>query len=73
MPPENIVLAGFPGSLFNQTRVYDPVFEKRISILEADFDILTDFVMRFQLGAWPPPVTAAAPATGGEDAPASCQ
>lgn len=55
MPPENIALVSFPGDLFKQTRVYDPVFDKRIAILDADFAILSDFVMRFQMGAWPPP------------------
>jgi anionic cell wall polymer biosynthesis LytR-Cps2A-Psr (LCP) family protein len=53
MPPENILLASFPGDLFKQTRVFDPVFDKRIAIVEADFDILRDFVSRFQAGTWP--------------------
>ena len=53
MPPQNIVLASFPGELFKQTRVYDPVFEKRIAILDADFAILRDYVTRFQTGEWP--------------------
>ncbi|MBK6645530.1 MAG: LCP family protein [Anaerolineales bacterium] len=53
MPPRNIALASFPGDLFKQTRVFDPVFDKRIAILDADFVILTDFVTRFQMGTWP--------------------
>lgn len=73
MPPENIMLTGFPGSLFKQTRVFDPVFDKRISILEADFVILTDFVTRFQLGAWPQPVVNTSPVTDQEDTAVSCQ
>lgn len=77
MPPENISLASFPGDLFKQTRVYDPVFDKRIAILEADFVILRDFVMRFQLGAWPPPAasssTPAPSAIDEEDTAYVCQ
>ena len=61
MPPENIVLASFPASLFKQTRVFDPVFDKRIAILDADFIILTDFVTRFQMGSWPPEAAASTP------------
>jgi len=74
MSPENIVLAAFPGELFKQTRVYDPVFEKRISIVEADFAILTDFVLRFQAGTWPIPLpTDTSSNTEDEDAPSICQ
>ncbi|MCK6583840.1 MAG: LCP family protein [Anaerolineales bacterium] len=61
MPPENIVLASFPADLFKQTRVFDPVFDKRISILDADFDILRDFVMRFQMGTWPAQAAISSP------------
>ncbi|MDP1716241.1 MAG: LCP family protein [Anaerolineales bacterium] len=57
LPPQNIVFASFPIELFNQTREYDPVFEKRISILDADFNIMRDYVMRFQNGSWPEPST----------------
>jgi LCP family protein required for cell wall assembly len=72
-PPENIVLTAFPGDLFRQTRVYDPVFEKRISILDADFAILTDFVLRFQMGTWPIPSPADENARPDEDAPVICE
>lgn len=75
MPPENIVLASFPADLFKQTRVYDPVFEKRISILSADFDILRDFVARFQMGAWPVQAASSTPSPliDEEDAAFVCQ
>ncbi|MBN8580638.1 MAG: LCP family protein [Anaerolineae bacterium] len=72
MPPENIQLASFPADLFKQTRTFDPVFDKRIAILDADFTILRDFVARFQAGTWP---TAAAPSTAvdEEDTPIICE
>jgi hypothetical protein len=75
MPPENITLASFPGDLFKQTRVFDPVFDKRIAILDADFAILSDFVTRFQLGMWPLPSTSSASSSviDEEDAPSICQ
>ena len=56
--PRRSQLASFPADLFKQTRTFDPVFDKRIAILDADFTILRDFVSRFQAGTWP---TAAAP------------
>lgn len=72
--PENIMLAAFPSDLFEQTRVYDPVFEKRISVVDADFDILTDFVTRFQAGTWPvPSAVDSSSAASDEDAPIICE
>lgn len=74
MPPENILLASFPGDLFKQTRVFDPVFDKRIAIVDADFEILSDFVARFQAGTWPVPVPADSNSgIDDEDAPSVCQ
>jgi len=72
--PEDIMLAAFPSDLFEQTRVYDPVFEKRISVVDADFDILTDFVTRFQAGTWPvPSAVDSSSAASDEDAPIICE
>ena len=75
MPPQNIALASFPSDLFKQTRVFDPVFDKRIAILDADFVILTDFVTRFQMGTWPPQASAStpSPAVNQEDSAFVCE
>ena len=75
LPGENILLASFPGELFKTTRVFDPVFDKRISIVDADFEILRDFVTRFQAGTWPVPVSADTTSTGidNEDAASVCE
>lgn len=73
MPPQNIQLASFPGELFKQTRTYDPVFEKRIAILEADFDILRDYVARFQAGTWPAEVSDDPANEEEEDTPMVCE
>jgi LCP family protein required for cell wall assembly len=64
LPPENIAFAGFPQELFKSTRVYDPVFDKRISILDADFEVMRQYVAQFQAGVWPPPNAGA---TAGEE------
>lgn len=55
LPAENIAFASFPQELFTQTRVFDPVFEKRVFIWDVDFKILSDYVSRFQAGTWPEP------------------
>ncbi len=69
--PQNIVLTSFPQELFDQTREFDPVFNKRISILDADFNILSDYVRQFHAGAWPASIVAASPAEN-EDSPMIC-
>lgn len=69
LPPQNIVFASFPQELFKQTREYDPVFDKRISILDADFNIMRDYVMRFQNGSWPAPSSELPAADEAESTP----
>ncbi|MBL8050612.1 MAG: LCP family protein, partial [Anaerolineales bacterium] len=73
MPPENISLVSFPGDLFKTTREFDPVFDKRVSVLAADFNILRDYVTRFQSGMWPLPATAPLQITDEEDTPVACE
>ena len=53
IPSGNIVFANFPAEHFKQTRIYDPVFKSRIAILDVDFDILRDYIRRFNAGTWP--------------------
>ena len=53
MPPQNILFATFPQELFKLTRVLDPVFGKKVSVWDVDFDILSSYVARFQEGSWP--------------------
>jgi len=52
---ENIIFASFPEELFTQTRIYDPVFKGRVFIWDVDFNILRDYVKRFNEGTWPDP------------------
>lgn len=51
--PGNIRFADFPEDLFVTTREFDPVFNKEISVVKAEFDILRDYVAQFHAGTWP--------------------
>ncbi|GAB4424876.1 MAG: LCP family protein [Anaerolineales bacterium] len=52
---EDIIFASFPEELFTQARQYDPVFKGRVFIWDADYDVLRDYVKRFNEGTWPAP------------------
>lgn len=56
--PENITFASFPQELFKESRIMDPVFNKRVFVWDVDFNILRDYVARFQNGSWPTASTA---------------
>src|SRR5258706_2140082 len=62
LPPGNISFVRFPEELFKQARTYDPVFKKRVFTWDVDFNILRDYVARFQAGTWPAATVAATPA-----------
>ena len=72
LPAQNILLTSFPGELFTQTRVFDPIFDKRIAILDADFNLLRDYVTRFQAGTWPAAISSD-PTNQEEDTPVACE
>ena len=52
--PEQIDFLSFPDSLFKSARVRDPVLGNT-SILDADFEVLTDYVKKFSDGLWREP------------------
>lgn len=54
----NIVLSSFPQELFGQDRVYDPVFEKSVFVWNVDYNVLREYVRRFNSGTWPQAVTS---------------
>jgi hypothetical protein len=56
LKPENIIFSSFPQDIFEQTRVYDPVFKKEVFAWSADYDILRDYVEKFNNGKWPYPI-----------------
>jgi anionic cell wall polymer biosynthesis LytR-Cps2A-Psr (LCP) family protein len=55
LPRENITFASFPQELFVPSRVYDPVFGKRVFIWDVDFNLLRQYVDSFNAGTWPGP------------------
>jgi LCP family protein required for cell wall assembly len=70
LPVQNIVFASFPHDLLKEdVRIYDdPQYPKGTLVTLADFDVLRDYVTRFQTGVWPQPTasTAAEPETDEE-------
>jgi LCP family protein required for cell wall assembly len=67
----DITFVSFPEELFEQTRVYDPVFDNRIFVWDVDYNILRDYVARFNAGTWPVPALSGEPQPG-EDTISSC-
>ena len=61
----DIAFAGFPQEHFKATRIYDPVFKGRTFIWDVDFNILREYVARFNQGTWPP--VNGAPEEAGEN------
>jgi LCP family protein required for cell wall assembly len=68
--PGNIIFASFPQEDFKQARIYDPVFGKEVFIWDVDYNILRDYVARFQAGLWPSPLGIVSP---DEEEPIICQ
>jgi len=68
---DDISFVSFPREIFEGTRVFDPVFDSRIFIWDVDFDILRDYVLRFNLGTWPAPDIAGA-SQPNEDTVSTC-
>lgn len=51
--PGDLRFVDFPEDLFVVTREYDAVFDKEISVLKTDFDVLREYVTKFNEDAWP--------------------
>ena len=51
----DITFVSFPQELFEGARVFDPVFDGRVFVWDVDYDILRDYITRFNLGTWPAP------------------
>ncbi len=54
MDAQKIEFLNFPKNLFENDRVRDPVLGNT-SILAADFDVLKEYVQRFDDGLWSEP------------------
>jgi LCP family protein required for cell wall assembly len=55
MQGTNVVFASFPMEVFKGAKKYDPQLKATTSILDADFNVLRDYIDRFQQGTWPDP------------------
>jgi len=55
MEGTHVVFASFPIELFKNTKTFDPQLNTTTSTLSADFNVLRDYIDRFQQGTWPDP------------------
>jgi len=55
MNSNDVTFASFPIEIFSNVKKFDPQLKDTTSILEADNDVLRDYINRFQLGLWPDP------------------
>ena len=51
----DVVFASFPMELFKNAKTFDPQLKTTTSTIDADFDILQEYVAQFQAGTWPDP------------------
>jgi LCP family protein required for cell wall assembly len=74
MDGRNVVFASFPIELFKAAKTYDPQLGATTSTMDADFDILRDYINRFQQGTWPDPnlVINTTPSPGATDLEFAC-
>jgi anionic cell wall polymer biosynthesis LytR-Cps2A-Psr (LCP) family protein len=63
MSGDDITFVSFPQELFTGKRVFDPVFDGRVFVWDVDYDILRDYVNRFNIGTWPVTSPQGTPAT----------
>ena len=57
----DVVFASFPMENFTVGRKYDPQLKATTSVLDADFNVLRDYIDRFQQGTWPDPAPVIEP------------
>lgn len=55
MSASDVVFASFPIKTFTTKKIYDPQLRTEIQILDADYNVLRDYISKFQQGAWPDP------------------
>lgn len=53
IPKENIIFTSLPEELLTPGRIYDPYSKNNTFIWEADYNIIRDYVAKFQSGIWP--------------------
>jgi LCP family protein required for cell wall assembly len=75
MKGTDVVFASFPINLFKATKTFDPQLGTTTTTAGADFDILRDYIDRFQQGVWPDPnlVINTTPSPAATDLEFSCE
>lgn len=71
----DVVFASFPMELFEGAKKYDPQLKATTSILDADYEVLSEYIDRFQRGVWPDPdlVINNTPSPAATDLEFSCE
>jgi LCP family protein required for cell wall assembly len=74
LPVENIAFASFPQELLKEDiRIFDdPAFPKGLLVTQADFNLLREYVTRFNAGTWPSLVASTSTATSEEESSSFC-
>jgi LCP family protein required for cell wall assembly len=74
MSGTDVVFASFPIELFTPAKTFDPQIKSTTSTLAADYDVLRDYIARFQAGTWPDPdlVISTTPSPGNTDLEFAC-
>jgi LCP family protein required for cell wall assembly len=75
MDGQDVVFASFPIEMFSKAKQFDPQLNDTTSILQADENLLRDYIQRFQLGLWPDPnlVINTTPSPAETDAEFACE
>ena len=75
MKGTDVVFTSFPINLFKATKTFDPQLGNTTTTAGADFDILRDYIDRFQQGVWPDPnlVINTTPSPAATDLEFSCE
>ena len=70
----DVVFASFPSDLFKLAKTFDPQLGTTTTTIAADFNVLRDYIDRFQQGIWPDPnlVINSTPSPADTDMEFSC-
>jgi len=50
---ENLIFTGLPQEILTPGRVFSPQQKDETYVLEADFDVIRDYISHFMVGSWP--------------------
>lgn len=75
MKGTDVVFASFPIDLFKAAKTFDPQLGATTTTMDADFEVLRDYIARFQQGTWPDPnlVINTTPSPDATDMEFSCE